>query len=84
MNTIKRYLGILWLGLAGLAGYFGITSLGIPKLISGKTDDLVFGIIIVFILMPLIVGGLGCFAVYALQGEYDEETVKSASSGQET
>jgi hypothetical protein len=84
MNKIKRYLGVLWLGIAGLAGYFGITSLGIPKLISGKTDDLVFGIIIVFILMPLIVGGLGCFAIYALQGEYGEERVKSATPGQET
>lgn len=72
MNAIKRYLGVLWLGLAALAGYFGLTSLGLPKLASGKTDDLVFGIIIVFVLMPLIVGGLACFGLYALQGEYDD------------
>jgi hypothetical protein len=72
MNLVKRALGIVWLGLAALAGYFGITSMGIPKLTSGKTDDLVFGIIIVFILMPLIVGGLARFGLYALQGEYDD------------
>ena len=72
MNALKRYLGVLWLGLAALAGYFGLTSLGLPKLASGKTDDLVFGIIIVFVLMPLIVGGLACFGLYALQGEYDD------------
>lgn len=72
MNTVKRYLGIVWLGLAALAGYFGITTLGLPKLTSGKTDDLVFGLIIVFILMPLIVGGLARFGLYALQGEYDD------------
>ncbi len=73
MNAIKRYLGILWLALAGLAGYFGITSLGVPKLTSGKTEDLVFGIIIVFVLMPIIVGGLIRFGLYALQGEYNDE-----------
>lgn len=72
MNTIKRFAGILWLGLAAMAGYFGITSLGIPKIISGKTDDLVFGLIIVIVLMPIIVGGLVRFGLYALQGEYDD------------
>jgi hypothetical protein len=72
MNTIKRYLGLVWLALAGLCGYFGITSLGLPKLVSGQTDDLVFGIIIVFVLMPIIVGGLVRFGLYALQGEYDD------------
>ncbi len=72
MNAIKRYLGVLWLAIAALAGYFGLFSLGIPKLASGKTDDLVFGIIIVFVLMPIIVGGLVRFGLYALQGEYDD------------
>lgn len=73
MNGIKRLLGYVWLALAALSGYFGITALGLPKLVSGKTDDLVFGIIIVFVLMPLIVGGLATFGYYAVQGEYDDE-----------
>lgn len=73
MNAIKRYSGVIWLALAGLFGYFGIVNLGLPKLTSGKPDDLVFGIIILFVLMPLIVGGLLRFGLYALAGEYDEE-----------
>jgi len=73
MNTIKKILGVVWLGLAALSGYYGLTALGIPKLTSGKTDDLVFGIIIVFVLMPLIVGGLVTFGIYALQGEYSDK-----------
>ena len=58
-------LGIVWLALAALCGYYGLTSFGLPKLISGKSDDLVFGIIILFVLMPLIVGGLVPFGIYA-------------------
>lgn len=72
MNALKKYLGIIWIALALLCGYYGITALGIPKLVSGHTEDLVFGIIIVFVLMPIIVGGLLTFGVYALQGEYSD------------
>ena len=73
MDALKKYLGIVWIGLALLCGYYGITALGLPKLVSGKTEDLVFGIIIVFVLMPIIVGGLLTFGVYALRGEYADE-----------
>jgi hypothetical protein len=71
MNLIKKILGIVWLALGFAVGYYGITILGIPKLTSGKQDDLVFGIIICFILLPIVVGGLLVFGKYALQGEYD-------------
>jgi hypothetical protein len=71
MNLIKKILGIVWLALGFAVGYFGVTILGIPKLTSGKQDDLVFGIIICFILLPIVVGGLLVFGKYALQGEYD-------------
>ena len=73
MNTLKKYLGIVWIGLSLLSGYYGITALGLPKLTSGKTEDLVFGIIIVFVLMPIIVGGLLTFGIYALREEYADE-----------
>lgn len=72
MKQIKRALGMIWIGLAVAAGYFCIFEFGLPKLLSGKQDDLVFGIIILFILTPLIVTGLGTFGYYALMGEYDE------------
>lgn len=73
MKQLKRVLGMIWIGLAVAAGYFCIFQFGLPKILSGKQDDLVFGIIILFILTPLIVTGLGTFGYYALMGEYDNE-----------
>lgn len=70
MDAIKKILGIVWLALAALVAYFGLTVLGIPKITSEKQEDLVFGIIIVFILMPIVVGGLAVFGWYSLNGEY--------------
>ena len=70
MDAIKKILGIVWLALAALVAYFGLTVLGIPKITSDKQEDLVFGIIIVFILMPIVVGGLAVFGWYSLTGEY--------------
>jgi hypothetical protein len=43
---------------------------GYFKFASGKQDDL-FGIIILFILTPLVLG-LGTFGYYALMGDYDD------------
>jgi hypothetical protein len=71
MKQLKRLLGMIWIGLAIAAGYFCIFEFGLPKLLSDKQDDFVFGIIILFILTPLIVTGLGTFGYYALTGEYD-------------
>ncbi|MDI9875472.1 MULTISPECIES: DUF6814 family protein [Bacteroidota] len=73
MDGIKKILGIVWILLGIAAAWFGITVLGLPKLSSGKQDDLVFGIIIMFILTPIITGGLLIFGKYALQGEFSEE-----------
>ena len=71
MNAIRKYLGIVWVALGLAIAYFGFTVLGYPKLTSGKQEDLVFGIIIVVILLPLVVGGLLIFGRYALLNEYD-------------
>jgi hypothetical protein len=73
MSTIKKYLGIVWIALGLVVAYFGLTVLGIPKLLSGKQEDLVFGIIICFILLPVVAGGLLIFGKFAWQGEYNEE-----------
>ncbi|MFT3902038.1 MAG: hypothetical protein QM727_02655 [Niabella sp.] len=70
MDGLKKLLGFFWMLLAAAAAYFCIFVFGIPKLISGKQEDLVFGIIILFILTPIIVGGLGIFGYYAATGEY--------------
>lgn len=74
MRTIKRYLGIFWLLLGLGVGYFNVIEFGLPKLQSGKQEDLVFGIINLFILTPIIVGGLVTFGYYVLSGEYEEKT----------
>lgn len=70
MNTIKKYLGIVWILLALAVSYFSIGIFG-TKLLSGNQEDLVFGIILFFILIPLIVTGLLLFGYYALTNEYD-------------
>jgi hypothetical protein len=72
MDAVKRILGIVWLLLAMAAAYFCVFVFGLPKLNSGKQEDLVFGIIILFILTPLIVIGLGTFGYYAITGEYNK------------
>lgn len=73
MNQIKKILGVLWIVLAFAAAYFCIFEFGLPKFLSDQQEDLVFGIIILFILTPLIVLGLGTFGYFALIGEYDKE-----------
>ncbi|GAA4161678.1 hypothetical protein BA768_09560 [Chryseobacterium sp. CBo1] len=75
MNGLKKILGILWIAVALVVGYFGITVLGIPKITSGKQEDLVFGIIILFVLMPIISGGMAIFGYYSLTGEYSDDKV---------
>ena len=72
MNQIKRVLGLVWIALAVATAYYWIDIFG-GKLTSGKQEDLVFGIIIFFILVPLAVLGLGTFGYYALMGDYDEK-----------
>ncbi|MFY8097946.1 DUF6814 family protein [Flavobacterium sp.] len=71
MNTVKKYLGIVWILLAAAMAFFSIEIFG-GKLSSGKQDDLVFGIIIFFILLPLVVTGLAIFGYYAITDEYED------------
>ena len=73
MDRIKQALGVLWVILAVAAAYFCVFEFGLPKLLSDQQDDLVFGIIILFILTPLIVLGLGTFGYFAVIGEYNHK-----------
>ncbi|MEY4541117.1 MAG: hypothetical protein RLZZ306_2874 [Bacteroidota bacterium] len=73
MNGLKKILGIVWILLALVTAYFGVMTLGLPKFATGKTEDLVFGIIIMIVLTPIITGGLLIFGKYALAGEFDTE-----------
>ena len=71
MNSIKKILGIVWMLLAIATAYYCIDIFG-QKLTSGKQEDLVFGIIIFFVLMPLVVAGLFTFGYFAIQNEYKD------------
>lgn len=73
MNTVKKILGVLWILLSIAAAYFCVFEFGLPKFLSDQQDDLVFGIIILFILTPLIVLGLGTFGYFSMIGEYDDK-----------
>ena len=70
MDAIKKILGIVWLILAAVIAYYGIGEFGMMKVISDKQEDQVFGIIIIGVLMPIVVGGLAVFGWYSLNGEY--------------
>ena len=73
MENIKKILGFVWIALALLTAYFCIAIFGLPKIVSGKQEDVVFGIIILFILTPIISIGLGVFGYFALKGEYNKD-----------
>jgi hypothetical protein len=78
MELLKKYAGILWMALGLYAGYFSVTSIGLPKFqsgLSGNKSDLVFGIITLFILTPIIVGSLITFGYYAFKDEYNRTTL---------
>jgi hypothetical protein len=79
MNTIKKLSGIVWMMIGLAVGYFNIIVIGIPKFQTGKQDDLVFGIVNMFVLTPIIVGGLLIFGYYALKGEYSQENNSKVS-----
>ncbi len=75
MNTIKKIMGALCLLIAMLVAYFSISVIGLPKFMSGlggNQSDMVFGIIVLFILTPIIVGALVVFGIYAIKGEYSQ------------
>ena len=71
LNKVRRSMGYVW-GLLGLAAaYFGLFQLGIPKFTSGNRDDLIFAIIVMFLITPIVSVGLVLFGKYAIEGEYD-------------
>ena len=63
MNILKKFLGVVWIAMALFAGYYLLEEQSLPKFKTGKTEDLI----------PAIVGGLGVFGWYSLQGEYSDD-----------
>jgi hypothetical protein len=72
MNTVKRYLGFIWLLLAPVVIFFLIQGAITHIDPAGKKDinSPVIWIIIITIFTPIAVG-LMIFGWYAVKGEYD-------------
>ena len=73
MDQVKKILGVVWILLAVVVAYYGLSMFGIPKVMSDKQEDNIFGWIILTVLMPIIVGGLGIFGWYSFTGEYSDD-----------
>ncbi|GAB2575774.1 DUF6814 family protein [Spirosoma areae] len=69
METLKKYLGFLWILLGIYVGYERITD-SLTKIGSPNLEDRVFGWVVLCVLVPIVVGGLILFGKYALEGEY--------------
>ncbi len=72
LNKVKRFMGYVWILLGLAAAYFGVFKLGLPQFTSGKQDDLIFAVIVMFFITPVASIGLLIFGKYAINGEYDE------------
>lgn len=72
LNVLRKWLGLVWILLSIAVAWFGIIKTGIPNMISGHNEDIVFGVIITFIITPALSIGLFIFGKYALQNEYDQ------------
>ncbi len=72
MNSIKKYLGILWFLIAPAVIYFLVAGANTHIDPAGKKDinNPVIWIIIIAIFTPIAIG-LMIFGWYALKGEYD-------------
>jgi uncharacterized Tic20 family protein len=72
MNTLKRYLGIVWLLLAPVVIFFMVYGAITNIDAAGKKDinNPLIWVIIITIFAPIAIG-LMIFGCYALKGEYD-------------
>ena len=74
MNTLKRYLGLVWI-LIGIASIVAVIAGAVQNISAGGKGDInkpVPWIIIIAIFTPIAIG-LILFGWYALKGEYDGE-----------
>lgn len=70
MQQLKKYLGVLWMGLGVYVAYYGVAN-SVAKIGSQNLEDRVFGWVVLCVLVPIIVGGLILFGKYALDDEYN-------------
>jgi TRAP-type C4-dicarboxylate transport system permease small subunit len=75
MNSIKKFLGIIWMLLALAAAYFIIHAAAINIKSNAKLDinKPLPWIIIIIVFLP-VAAGLFLFGYYALKGEYSRKS----------
>ncbi|MGX5689859.1 DUF6814 family protein [Arcticibacter tournemirensis] len=70
MNTLKKYLGIIWVcGGVLLAIFLSYKALAVLSSGVATAEDYVFWSVIIVIFIPIIVGFI-LFGYYAWKGEY--------------
>ena len=77
MNTIKKYLGILWIIIGPLAIYYLIKTAAEQIAKHPVIDTKIQWIVFVVIFIPIAIGFI-IFGWYALKGEYDKLPESSA------
>ncbi len=81
MNTLKKFLGIVWMLLGPLAMAFLITQaldkVGLAHSEIERTNTILQWAIILFIFFPISIG-LMIFGFYAWKGEYNQSADHSS------
>jgi thiol:disulfide interchange protein len=78
MNTIKKYLGLVWI-ITAFTAIFYLVKGAINNIKANATLDInkpMPWIIIIIIFIPIAVG-LAMFGWYALKGEYEKDAVNN-------
>jgi len=75
MNTLKRFLGFVWMALGPIAMTFliiqAINKVGLTHTDIERTNAILQWGIIIFIFFPICLG-LMIFGFYAVKGEYEK------------
>jgi predicted Na+-dependent transporter len=71
MNNLKKYFGIILIGL-GIFTFLGGLKISLERISieNASLDDKMPFYIVLFVLLPIIVGGLSIMGWYALNNEY--------------
>ena len=70
MNTIKRYLGVIWILLGPVAIYYLVKTAASEIAKKPVIDTKIQWAVFVIVFLPIALGMI-IFGYYALKGEYD-------------
>jgi hypothetical protein len=70
MNTIKRYLGIIWILLGPVSVYYLVKTAASEIAKKPVIDTKIQWAVFIIVFLPIAIG-IVIFGYYALKGEYD-------------